>query len=188
MLTVSSVSNNRRLNSIKNNPTFSAMTDNGNEYQKTNAGKKAIPAVFAAQTLISGAILAKASKGISKGVLAVGTVIGAAVMAVLGLGVGAIVDAISNRTIRKDADKYAETGNIPQNTNHGKRNGLGIGLGLCLISLLRGNKETPAFNKAFSFALTLAAYTFYGGVYDHSVNKFRENLQNPGIPQQENLD
>lgn len=180
MLPISSVANSHKVSLTRNYPAFSARTDDEDEYEykKSNAGKKIMPFVAVAETIIisvasrasMGKELFKAGKAGNWGAVAIGSVL----MAAVGLGVGAIIDACSNNTIQKDAYKFSAKGNVPPNTNKGKITGLIIGSGLGLLHLL-GHGSAAA--KAFGFGLSAACWTFYGGIYDYAVNKARDELE-----------
>lgn len=214
-----------------NSTTFSGKiktTKNGNEYEKSNEGKKFVPLVGLTGLAVStGAGLVtfkkdelfkkmleetkqndferevfdtfKTSLRANKKVLVLGGAAGLVAIAAVSIGIGAIFDAMINKTRRKDADKFAETGSIDQSANKGKKIGAGIGLAigsLSLANILRSENIAKLKNiakdipteaiekefktpKAYKFGIIpylVAIYTAYGAIYDHGVNKFREKL------------
>lgn len=160
-----------------NNQTFSAKTKQGNEYQKSNTGKMLTPLVMLGATALAipfdktnldGYLLFKSKE---KPALAITASI--AVLAAIGVGIGAIVDAISNKTMRKDADEFAKTGEVQQNTNKGKKICAGIGLLSGIASVLFSPKRASDF---IDIPRELIAYTALGFMYDNTVNAFRDKL------------
>lgn len=182
MLPISSVANSHKVSLTRNYPAFSARTDDEDEYEykKSNTGKKIMPFVAVAETIIASVALRasmgkefRAGKAGNWG-FATAVAICSVLMAAVGLGVGAIIDACSNNTIQKDAYRFSAKGDVPPDTNKGKITGLIIGSGLGLRHLL-GHGSAAA--KAFGFGLSAACWTFYCGIYDYAVNKSRDELE-----------
>ncbi|MFA7659443.1 MAG: hypothetical protein WCY19_08420 [Candidatus Gastranaerophilaceae bacterium] len=184
-------------------------TKQGNEYEKSNEGKKYYPLVAVAGLTAEGLlgigeikkalnsnvldryfkdlnlenslfgplkpVETKMSKGKIAG-LATGFLIATAGVAV---GFGAILDAIINKTRKKDADKFAQTEVAQKRTNKGKKVCTWIGLGIGAISLLdKIRTKAPKKSLIATIPLALASWFAIGAIYDHGVNKFRNNLQN----------
>lgn len=220
-----------------NSTTFSGKiktTKNGNEYEKSNEGKKIMPLVaasFLTANIGAEAVMLKKSgllddtlekfkqSDAQKNILdnikkslkenkKTAIISGAAILAILAaitVGVGAIFDAMINKTRRKDADKFAKTENVSENTNRGKKIGAGIGLamgGYNLIKSMRAENMLSAakgiptesiekilkYQKANKFIiapLVLASYIADGAIYDYGVNKFREKLADKKTEQAE---
>ena len=209
-----------------NNQTFGgkiAKTKQGNEYEKSNEGKKFVPVAGVAAGAVAigtykatGLIdpLLKAVNKLSKDPLTKNTMkkfnsiakLSIPTITLAGLfATGMVFDAMINKTRRKDADKLAESEIMPENTNKGKIIGAITGLvagGLGLLSLTNIQKPAKqeivmssdkALNKIFTtlskvkfkpskalkiayVPLAIAAYTAFGAVYDHGVNKARKQM------------
>ncbi len=139
-------------------------TKKGNEYEKSNEGKKIVPAVIVGREIFNTVCNSKKNKkkyallyqnlkkyskkeGLNlstdvikkraKQALIAGKVYDFAGIALFGLLAGIIIDAITNSTRRKDSDDFQQTRKVPEKTNKGKKIGAGIGLGLGGISALR---------------------------------------------------
>lgn len=174
-----------------------AMTEKGNEYKKSNEGKKLFPLLGLAGFGISTAInpsyinIPKEQGGLGgmkyKGLIIAGSAIGSAAIC---LGYGAITDMFINKARRKDADKFAETGMVSKKTNKGKEIGAAIGLSLGALSLgsiqlvekiIKQNPKLPKINisrtkKLSMIPMAVALWTSAGAILDHGKNKFRDKL------------
>lgn len=177
---------------ISNNQIFSGKikkTEKGNEYEKSNEGKKYAPLCMFASTGISmaidkaldkfspaGYLLFEAKNGNKNAYAAIaGTVV---IIGAISIGIGAIIDAIINKTRRNDTDKFAKTGEISKKTNKGKINGAIIGIGTGALSLLLSHKplRTMGASGFKVVPMEIASWAALGAIYDHGVNKFRAQL------------
>lgn len=176
-----------------------AQTKNGNEYEKSNEGKKYVPVIGAAAIGTATLVSKNYRKLLSASQFPGG---GAGILLyTLGimLGIGAIVDGAINKTRRKDSDKFAQTGEVSPKTNKGKINmgliGLGIE-GLTMGMIAYGLKSLKKLDKYVSntaefqniskmmslkkFApialMGVIEYFLFGSIYDKAVNKSREKL------------
>lgn len=164
-------------------------TKKGNEYETSNEGKKYIPLIqlgaIGTSMGLKNAIgdfnptdylLSDTGKA---GKVGVGAVLGTvALLGATTIGIGAIYDAVINKTRRSDADKFAETGKVEDRTNKGKKIGAGIGLGGSVLGLLLSHKRLNNLNVSnfISIALEVATWTSFGAIYDYAVNKSRTKL------------
>lgn len=165
---VCSVSQNQNFNgSIQRTPA-------GNEYETSNTGKYAVTSLAAANALLSISFAPKNTPGASK-------VITLITSAAIGLGFGAIVDHLVNKTRKNDADRFEKTKRVPEKTNKGKMvtTGIGVGMGLIgnalvsAVSKKAGVQKPPAF---VTVGLATLTWFIYGLIYDNGINKFREKL------------
>lgn len=154
-------------------------TDNGNDYESSSTGKTVLPIIAAAGNIFDAVAETKKNgpaKGVGFWLLAIGVC----------YGIGALLDNGINKTRKKDADKYAQTGEISKNTNKGKKIGTEIGAGIgaavaltCYAVIASKKQQT---NKAVKLLpvlfipLSVLPGLFYGWIYDHGVNKFRKSL------------
>lgn len=173
-----------QVNSVKSCPTFSAQTKKGNEYEKCNEGKKIIPIVGLTEIALLANLNKKAKESygffINKEKPLVSVVATIAILGALYVGLGAILDSVINKTRRKDADKFAETGEVPEKTNKGKNVCVSIGLGMGLVSLLSSRKPLKSmdFQDFLVVPSELIAWGAAGVIYDNAVNKFRNKATN----------
>lgn len=186
---------------IQNQPFLGKIkeTKKGNQYETSNTGKIATPLIaiakIGANVLFTKAVgptdfkltdLNKAFEKNKKVFYAGGGII-AAVTIGASLIVGAIYDAVINHTRRKDADKFAETGKVSGKSDIGKKILGAIGLvvgGFSLAKVILNEELLAEVNKMknpklYKFSLipifTIAGI-INGAVYDHGVNKFRDQL------------
>ena len=80
---------------------------NGNQYEKTNSGKKVLPGIVAAAWAAGGLILGRGNLEATKGWLTVLGLKAIPSMATAFLA-GAIIDGLRNKHARKSADKVAQ--------------------------------------------------------------------------------
>lgn len=151
-------------------------TDEGNEYEKSNAGKKFCTLMMPVGSGITLASLKNVPK--TPGIIAWNLTRAL----VIGLGIGALIDVFTNSTRRKDTDKFVEKGKKSKDTNKGKMifGGIGLGIGaLVAFGISNLNKILPQQQKISPVvvpALCVLEWLVMGTIYDHSVNKFRAKL------------
>lgn len=96
------------VSSIVNKPAY---TDKGNQYNKFRGGKivgaAALPAAYLIRDIAKGTCQGLAEIKGGKGKVAVGYAAGFAILAAIGTGIGAIVDACVNGSRRNKADEAA---------------------------------------------------------------------------------
>lgn len=151
-------------------------TASGNQWERSNDGKKYLPLIGLAGTATGFALDPASFKPIiqwTKKNKAFALISGGIFIAA-SLGVGAIFDAIINKARRNDADKFAKTGKIPNETNKAKKIMGSIGLGIGAIGLLTKGKSIAS--KALGLVITTGFWITEGAIIDHGVNKFRDKL------------
>lgn len=171
-------------------------TKNGNEYEKSNEGKKYYPVLAAVGMGLNFATDNYAAKMFK--LKPISNAIGLGVVAV---GVGAIVDAFANKTSRQDADRFAESGIVPEKTNKGKKFMVGLGLAFSAFNtfgveylakkilangayfiesskkeILSAMHQTKG-QKAVMLIGGLVGSLAIGQMYDSGVNKSRAKLE-----------
>lgn len=139
-------------------------TTKGNQYETSNEGKKIYPIVAIATAGISTAILLKTgalerlySEEIKELPLKSGTktLIGGISVAAAALGGfiwGAVIDVVANGRRRKDADKFAETGKKPTETNKGKLicGAIGLAFGGITYAIMKGIENISEFSAGLN--------------------------------------
>lgn len=156
-------------------------TDNGNEYEKFNGGKKYLTLAHAGLTAVTSTVLSNnknlnislkrngldATQRVKAKTGGIAFLI--AVAALSGLITGAIIDACVNNRRRKDVDKAVYKQEVKQNTNKGKIVCGLIFAGIGALSALSTKKILPLLTSTGWGIIT-------GSVYDHGVNKNRKEL------------